>query len=88
MFCDPAAGLFCVGSLLQAPAVQTAEDAARRSEHIGHLIFLHDSGQIPAVAVITQQADPAEVWKHRSVPPGPRQGSFACSTQAQYPGSG
>ena len=30
-------------------------------EHIGHLIFLHDSGQIPAVAVITQQADPAEL---------------------------
>lgn len=28
------------------------------------------------------------LWKHRSVPPGPRQGSFACSTQAQYPGSG
>ena len=61
VFCDPAAGLFCVGSLLQAPAVQTAEDAARRGEHIGHLIFLHDSGQIPAVAVITQQADPAEL---------------------------
>ena len=34
---------------------------ARRGEHIGHLIFLHDSGQIPAVAVITQQADPAEL---------------------------
>ena len=61
VFCDSAAGLFCVGSLLQAPAVQTAEDAARRGEHIGHLIFLHDSGQIPAVAVITQQADPAEL---------------------------
>ena len=60
-FCDIAAGLFCVGSLLQAPAVQTAEDAARRGEHIGHLMFLHDSGQIPAVAVITQQADPAEL---------------------------
>ena len=28
------------------------------------------------------------LWKHRSVPPGPLQGSFACSTQAQYPGSG
>lgn len=61
VFCDPAAGLFCVGSLLQAPAVQTAEDAARRGEHIGHLIFLHDSGQIPAVTVITQQANPAEL---------------------------
>lgn len=60
-FCDPAADLFCVSSLLQAPTVQTAEDAARRGEHIGHLIFLHDSGQIPAVAVITQQADPAEL---------------------------
>ena len=60
-FCEPAAGLFRVGSLLQAPTVQTAEDAARRGEHIGHLIFLHDSGQIPAVAVITQQADPAEL---------------------------
>ena len=60
-FCDPAAGLFCVGSLLQALAVQTAEDAARRGEYIGHLIFLHDGGKIPAVAVITQQADPAEL---------------------------
>ena len=60
-FCEPAAGLFRVSSLLQAPTVQTAEDAARRGEHIGHLIFLHDSGQIPAVAVITQQADPAEL---------------------------
>ena len=68
--CKPAAGprsaspplvFFRVGSLLQAPTVQTAEDAARRGEHIGHLIFLHDSGQIPAVAVITQQADPAEL---------------------------
>ena len=44
-----------------SPSSRTAEDAARRGEHIGHLIFLHDSGQIPAVAVITQQADPAEL---------------------------
>lgn len=34
---------------------------SRRSEHIGHLILLHDSRQIPAVAVITQQADPAKL---------------------------
>ena len=47
--------------LLWSPSSRRAEDAARRGEHIGHLIFLHDSGQIPAVAVITQQADPAEL---------------------------
>ena len=44
-----------------SPSSRRAEDAARRGEHIGHLILLHDSGQIPAVAVITQQANPAEL---------------------------
>ena len=45
----------------KSPSSRRAEDAARRGEHIGHLILLHDSGQIPAVAVITQQANPAEL---------------------------
>ena len=45
---------------------KAAEDAARRGQHIGHLIFLHDRGQIPAVAVIAQQPDPAEIPQHRS----------------------
>ncbi len=51
----------CIQKEKGSPSSRTAEDAARRGEHIGHLIFLHDSGQIPAVAVITQQADPAEL---------------------------
>ena len=44
---------------------EPAEDPARRGEHIGHLTFLHHRGQIPAVAVIAQQADPAEIPQHR-----------------------
>ena len=33
---------------------EAAEDPARRGKHICHLVFLHDGGQIPAVAVVSQ----------------------------------
>ena len=38
-FCDPAAGLFCVGSLLQASAVQAADDLKRYLVLCGQRLF-------------------------------------------------